>query len=66
MISSLYYVSNIFILVISLGKMCLQNEEQAKKIIPAFGQILDNSNDPAMKNNIMYALTDMCVRYASL
>ena len=52
--------------MISLGKMCLQNEEQAKKIIPAFGQILDNSNDPAMKNNIMYALTDMCVRYASL
>ena len=42
--------------------MCLQNEEQAKKIIPAFGQILDNSNDPAMKNNIMYALSDMCVR----
>ena len=66
MISSVYYISNIFILVISLGKMCLQNEEQAKKIIPAFGQILDNSNDPAMKNNIMYALTDMCVRYASL
>ena len=66
MIISLYYISNIFILVISLGKMCLQNEEQAKKIIPAFGQILDNSNDPAMKNNIMYALTDMCVRYASL
>ena len=52
--------------VVSLGKMCLQNEEQAKKIIPAFGQILDNSNDPAMKNNIMYALTDMCVRFASL
>ena len=66
MASSLYYISIIFILVISLGKMCLQNEEQAKKIIPAFGQILDNSNDPAMKNNIMYALTDMCVRYASL
>ena len=54
------------VVVVSLGKMCLQNEEQAKKIIPAFGQILDSSQDPAMKNNIMYALTDMCVRYASL
>ena len=52
--------------VVSLGKMCLQNEEQAKKIIPAFGQILDNSNDPAMKNNIMYALSDMCVRYVKI
>ena len=54
------------VVVVSLGKMCLQNEEQAKKIIPAFGQILDGTQDPAMKNNIMYALTDMCVRYASL
>merc|ERR1712142_1080569 len=52
--------------VVTLGKMCLQNEQQAKKIIPAFGQILDTSNDPSIKNNIMYALTDMCVRYASL
>jgi len=52
--------------VVSLGKMCLQNEDQAKKIIPAFGNLLDGSQDPAMKNNIMYALTDMCVRYASL
>ena len=52
--------------VVTLGKMCLQNEGQAKKIIPAFGQILDTSNDPSIKNNIMYALTDMCVRYASL
>ena len=54
------------LVVVSLGKMCLQHEDQAKKIIPAFGNLLDGSQDPAMKNNIMYALTDMCVRYASL
>ena len=54
------------ITIVTLGKMCLQNEEQAKKIIPAFGQILDTSVDSSIKNNIMYALTDMCVRYASL
>ena len=52
--------------IVTLGKMCLQNEEQAKKIIPAFGQILDTNNDSAIKNNIIYVLTDMCVRYASL
>ena len=52
--------------VISLAKMCLQNEEMAKKIIPAFGRLLDTTKDVAIKNNIMYALTDMCVRYASL
>merc|ERR1712042_275661 len=46
--------------------MCLQHEDHAKKIIPAFGQILATSSDPAIKNNIMLALADMCVRYASL
>ena len=50
----------------TLAKMCIQHEDMAKKIIPAFGQILDTTNDVAVKNNIMYALTDMCVRYASL
>jgi condensin-2 complex subunit D3 len=38
----------------------------AKKIVPAFGRLLDTSGDVAIKNNVMYALTDMCVRYASL
>ncbi|TRY62148.1 hypothetical protein TCAL_11306, partial [Tigriopus californicus] len=52
--------------IVTLAKMCLQHEDMAKKIIPAFGQILDTSGDNAVKNNIMYALTDMCVRYASL
>merc|ERR1719192_3171151 len=52
--------------IATLGKMCLQNEEQAKKIIPGFGQVLESTSDPAMKNNIMYCLADMCVRYASL
>ena len=52
--------------IATLGKMCLQNEQQAKKIIPGFGQVLESTTDPAMKNNIMYCLADMCVRYASL
>ena len=52
--------------VITLAKMCLQNEEMAKKIIPAYGRLLDTTKDDAIKNNIMLALTDMCVRFASL
>ena len=52
--------------VVTLGKMCLQNEDQAKKIIPGFGSVLETTSDPAIKCNIMYALADMCVRYASL
>jgi hypothetical protein len=47
--------------------MCLQHEEMAKKIVPAFGRLLDtDTEDAAIKNNIVYALSDMCVRYASL
>jgi len=50
-----------------LAKMCLQNEEMAKKIVPAFGRLLATTNeDAAIRNNIVYALSDMCVRYASL
>ena len=52
--------------VITLAKMCLQNEMMAKEIVPAFGRLLDTTSDAALKNNIMYALSDMCVRYASL
>lgn len=52
--------------VITLAKMCLQNEDMAKRVVPAFGRLLDTTSDPALKNNIMYALSDMCVRYASL
>jgi len=52
--------------IVTLGKMCLQHEEQAKKIIPAFGAILTTSSDSSIKNNAMYMLTDMCVRFASL
>ena len=52
--------------VVALAKMCLQNEEMAKKIIPAYGRLLDTTKDVAIKNNIMHALTDMCIRYASL
>ena len=46
--------------------MCLQHEDMAKKIVPAFGRLLDTAGDVAIKNNVMFALTDMCRRYASL
>ena len=44
-----------------------QNEEMAKRIVPAFGRLLATvTEEAAIKNNIVYALSDMCVRYASL
>ena len=52
--------------IITLAKMCLQNEDMAKKIVPAFGRLLATNEDSAIKNNIVYALSDMCIRYANL
>ena len=48
--------------VVALGKMCLQHEEQAKRIVPALGCMLTVSTPPAIKNNILFTLSDMCVR----
>nr|XP_045590344.1 condensin-2 complex subunit D3-like [Procambarus clarkii] len=52
--------------VVTLGKMCLQQEDQAKRIIPAMGKMLDVTKYPALKINIVFTLSDMCVRYATL
>ncbi|KAK3873393.1 hypothetical protein Pcinc_021594 [Petrolisthes cinctipes] len=52
--------------VVTLGKMFLQHEEQAKRIIPALGKMLDTTKHSALKINIVFTLADMCVRYATL
>ncbi|XP_066945116.1 condensin-2 complex subunit D3-L-like [Macrobrachium rosenbergii] len=52
--------------IVALGKMCLQHEEQAKRIIPALGKMLDTKICPALRINIVFTLSDMCVRYATL
>ncbi|XP_042229630.1 condensin-2 complex subunit D3-like isoform X2 [Homarus americanus] len=52
--------------VVTLGKMCLQHEDQAKRIIPALGKMLDTTKHSAIKINIVFTLSDMCVRYATL
>ncbi|KAF2366658.1 Condensin complex subunit 1 C-terminal [Trinorchestia longiramus] len=43
-----------------LGKLCLQHENQAKRIIPALGQLLDTPVGPDIKTNIVFTLSDMC------
>ena len=45
-----------------LGKLCLQHESQAKRIIPALGRLLDKEPGPDIKTNIVIVLSDMCVR----
>ncbi|XP_037089796.1 condensin-2 complex subunit D3-like [Pollicipes pollicipes] len=52
--------------IATLGKLCLQHEQMAKRVIPALGKILDVTDVTAVKNNVVFTLSDMCVRYATL
>ncbi|KAH7445834.1 hypothetical protein KP509_01G026000 [Ceratopteris richardii] len=51
---------------VTLGKMCLANHELAKRCIPLFLQEFEKSSSAPVRNNIMIAMTDFCVRYTSL
>ena len=48
--------------IATLGKLCLQHEQMAKRVVPALGKILDVTDEPAIKNNVVFTLSDMCVR----
>ncbi|XP_030697542.1 condensin-2 complex subunit D3 isoform X1 [Globicephala melas] len=49
--------------VITLGKLCLQHEDLAKKSIPALVRELEVCGDVAVRNNVVIVLCDLCVRY---
>ncbi|NXC02411.1 CNDD3 protein, partial [Orthonyx spaldingii] len=51
---------------ITLGKLCLQHEELAKRCIAALARELQVSPDVAVRNNVVLVLCDLCVRYTSL
>jgi len=50
----------------ALGKMCLADKHLAKKCLPLFVQELGRSELPAVRNNIVIALADMCVHFTAL
>lgn len=49
--------------VVTIGKMFLQHEDQAKRIIPALGKMLESTKHSSIKINIVFTLSDMCVRW---
>eukprot|EP01018_Ginkgo_biloba_P014838 Gb_33189 [translate_table: standard] len=51
---------------VTLGKICLADDKLAKSCIPLFVQELEITDSPAVRNNIMVAMTDFCVRYTAL
>ena len=50
----------------ALGKLCSTDEALAKKCVPLFVQQLKAAKAPAVRNNIMVALADLCVQYTAL
>ncbi|XP_013925917.1 PREDICTED: condensin-2 complex subunit D3-like, partial [Thamnophis sirtalis] len=51
---------------ITLGKLCLQHEDLAKKCIAALARELEVSKDVAVRNNVVIVMCDLCVRYTTM
>ncbi|KAG9351510.1 hypothetical protein JZ751_022761 [Albula glossodonta] len=51
---------------VTLGKLCLQNEELAKRCIPLFARELEVSEEVAVRNNVVVVMCDLCVRYTTM
>ncbi|XP_020824416.1 condensin-2 complex subunit D3 isoform X1 [Phascolarctos cinereus] len=49
--------------VITLGKLCLQHEDLAKKCIAALVRELEVCEEVAVRNNVIIVLCDLCIRY---
>ncbi|OXB81270.1 UNVERIFIED_CONTAM: hypothetical protein H355_014314 [Colinus virginianus] len=51
---------------ITLGKLCLQHEDLAKKCIAALARELEVSHDTAVRNNVVIVMCDLCIRYTTM
>ncbi|NXT01198.1 CNDD3 protein, partial [Jacana jacana] len=51
---------------ITLGKLCLQHEDLAKKCIAALARELEVSQDVAVRNNVLIVICDLCIRYTAM
>ncbi|XP_063167046.1 condensin-2 complex subunit D3 [Candoia aspera] len=51
---------------ITLGKLCLQHEDLAKKCIAALARELEVSKDVAVRNNVVIVMCDLCIRYTAI
>ncbi|XP_062948928.1 condensin-2 complex subunit D3 isoform X1 [Cynocephalus volans] len=49
--------------IITLGKLCLQHEDLAKRSIPALVRELEVCEDVAVRNNVIIVMCDLCIRY---
>ncbi|XP_076025344.1 condensin-2 complex subunit D3 [Genypterus blacodes] len=52
--------------VITLGKLCLQHEDLARKYLPVFARELEVGTEVAVRNNMVVVMCDLCVRYTNM
>lgn len=50
----------------TLGKLCLQHEDLAKKCIAALARELEVCKDVAVRNNVIIIICDLCMRYTTM
>eukprot|EP00050_Salpingoeca_kvevrii_P019232 m.83884 g.83884 ORF g.83884 m.83884 type:complete len:1438 (-) comp8320_c0_seq1:218-4531(-) len=51
---------------LALGKLCLQDEDLAQQSVSVMARQLEESDEPAIRNNIVIILSDLCIRYTSI
>ncbi|CAL1547494.1 unnamed protein product [Lymnaea stagnalis] len=51
---------------VTLGKLCLVDESLAKKTIAALARELEESDSPAIRNNVVIVMGDLTIRYTTL
>ncbi|XP_075420178.1 condensin-2 complex subunit D3 isoform X2 [Tenrec ecaudatus] len=49
--------------IITLGKLCLQHEDLAKRSFPTLVRELEVCSDVAIRNNVIIVMCDLCIRY---
>ncbi|XP_069752394.1 condensin-2 complex subunit D3 [Narcine bancroftii] len=50
----------------TLGKLCLQHEDLAKKCIAALARELEVCENVAVRNNVIIVICDLCMRYTTM
>ncbi|GCC23251.1 hypothetical protein chiPu_0001645 [Chiloscyllium punctatum] len=50
----------------TLGKLCLQHEDLAKKCVAALARELEVCENVAVRNNVIIIMCDLCMRYTSM
>ena len=51
---------------VALGKLCLKQENLAKKGVNLFVLALEEKEDPIVRNNVLLILGDLCITYTGL